>query len=202
MRACLNQCQNPEGFAPATHGFVCQRCYEGIETALPKVPAMLMHLREIYTMHTRNLDGAQRIKKDPPAPFNLHAWDFAEQLFYALTENTMRSSYTVTEVLEIAQGETNRLLRNLPTIANTRHVQSLLKLPKLTRQIEMTFPMREARRATALPCPQCNKRTIYTPPQHYGDNLEVVCFDCGFRIPPEKIEFYARLAEKETARDK
>jgi predicted RNA-binding Zn-ribbon protein involved in translation (DUF1610 family) len=67
----------------------------------------------------------------------------------------------------------------------------------LLKTAKKSFPTREEKRATALPCPVCNKRTIYVPPQFEGDNLEVVCFDCGFKIPPEKMEFYALLAERE-----
>jgi predicted RNA-binding Zn-ribbon protein involved in translation (DUF1610 family) len=201
MRACLNQCRTGEGWADANRGFICEKCYDRIAEALPKAPRLIVHLREIFTMQSRNEDGAQRIKKDPPAPFNLYAWDLAEQMFYALTENQMRVNWDIEQLGDVVQTEANRILTNLPTLANTRHIQSLLALPKLTLKAEIAFPMKVAARKTALPCPNCNKRTIYQPPQHYLDNIEVVCFDCGFRIPPEKVEFYARLAEKEAAND-
>jgi predicted RNA-binding Zn-ribbon protein involved in translation (DUF1610 family) len=199
MRACISQCKDAEGYVRADRGFVCQSCYESVQNALPKVPALLMHLREVYTMQSKPDEGIRRTKKDPPAPFNIFAWDLSEQMFYALTESQIRVGYDADQLREIVHSEVTRIMRHLPAVANSRHIQSLLALPRLTKQAEKAFPMQEQRRTTALPCPNCNKRTIYTPPQAQGDNLEVVCFDCGFRIPPEKVEFYARLAEKESA---
>jgi len=201
MRACVKGCQGPEGPAEATRGLICERCYTSIEQALPEVGSVLSFLREVYAMQSRpDADGSQKIRKDPPAPLNLHALDLTQQIFWALFESSPRSDWEPWDYLEIAGAEADRLLKHLPEIANTRRVQSLLPLAKLLRHAEASFPRSEKKRVTALPCPQCNKRTIYTPPQALRDNLEVVCFDCGFRIPPEKIEFYANLAEKEAAK--
>ena len=201
MRSCLKGCQNSEGPIEATRGLVCEQCYQSVETALPEVAEVISYLREIYAMQSRgDDDGSQKLRKDPPAPLNLHALDLTQQIFWALFESVPRADWQPWDYLEIAGDEADRLLRHLPGISNTRQIQSLLALPKLIRQAKASFPMEERKRKTALPCPQCNKRTIYTPPQHYEDNLEVVCFDCGFRIPPDKIEFYANLAEKEAMR--
>jgi predicted RNA-binding Zn-ribbon protein involved in translation (DUF1610 family) len=200
VRACVKGCQTEEGPAEATRGLVCEKCYQGIEEALPKVPDTLAHLREIYAMPQRqDTDGSQRIRKDPPAPLNLHALDLTHQIFWALFESSPRADWEPWDFLEIAGAESDRILKHLPGIANSNKIRSLLPLPHLVRHAEGSFPTQERQRKTALPCPQCNKRTIYQPPQHYEDNLEVVCFDCGFRIPPEKMEFYANLAEKEAA---
>lgn len=200
MRSCLKGCQNSEGPIEATHGLICERCYSGLEAALIEVPEVISYLREIYAMPAKGADdGSQKVRKDPPAPLNLHALDLTQQIFWALFESVPRADWEPWDYLEIAGEESWRIQRHLSAISNTRRVQSLLQLEKLIRQAKASFPMKESKRVTALPCPQCNKRTIYTPPQHYEDNLEVVCFDCGFRIPPDKIEFYANLAEKEAA---
>ena len=145
-------------------------------------------------------DGSQRVRKEPPAPLNIHALDLTLQIFWALFEAQPQSNWEPWEYLDIAQDEALRIQKHLPEIANTRRIVSLLPLAKLVKHALQAYPMEESRRVTALPCPQCNKRTIYTPPQFEGDNLEVVCFDCGFRIPPEKMEFYANLAEREAAK--
>jgi predicted RNA-binding Zn-ribbon protein involved in translation (DUF1610 family) len=198
MRACIKGCQGSEGPSEATRGLICERCYQGIEESLPETAQVLSYLREIYAMQVKgDDDGSQKLRKDPPAPLNLHALDLTHQIFWALFESMPRSSWEPWDYLEIAGDEANRLLQHLPDIANSNQIRSLLALEKLLKHAKASFPMQEKKRVTALPCPNCNKRTIYTPPQAYQDNLEVVCFDCGFRIPPEKMEFYANLAEKE-----
>ena len=201
MRSCLKGCKNDDGPIEATRGLICEKCYEGIERSLPEVASVISYLREIYAMPPKGeADGTQRLRKDPPAPLNLHALDLTHQIFWALFEAMPRADFEPWDYLEIAGAEADRLLKHLPTVANSTKIHSLLQLERLIRHAEASFPRSEKRRVTALPCPQCNKRTIYTPPQAHLDNLEVVCFDCGFRIPPEKMEFYANLAEKEAAR--
>jgi len=201
MRVCIKGCQSSEGPIEATRGLVCERCYESIDKSLPSVGAVLYHLREVFSMASKGeQDGSQRIRKDPPAPLNVHALDLTQSIFWALFEAQPRADWEPWDYLDIADAEAKRIQAHLPGIANTNKVRSLLNLSKLIRHSIAAFPMEERRRVTALPCPSCNKRTIYTPPQIQGDNIEVVCFDCGFRIPPEKMEFYANLAEKEAAR--
>jgi predicted RNA-binding Zn-ribbon protein involved in translation (DUF1610 family) len=201
MRSCIKGCANSDGPIEATRGLVCERCYEGIEKALPQVGDVLFHLREVYSMSNKGeQDGSQRVKKDPPAPLNLHALDLTHNIFWSLFESQPRGDWSPWEFLDIADAEAKKIQAHLPGIANSRRIQSLLELSRLLRHATTSFPMEEKKRVTALPCPNCNKRTIYQPPQVLGDNIEVVCFDCGFRIPPEKMEFYANLAEKEAAR--
>jgi predicted RNA-binding Zn-ribbon protein involved in translation (DUF1610 family) len=200
MRVCISGCKSDEGPIEATRGLICEACYERIDQTLPKVGAVLGHLREVYAMASRGeQDGSQRIKKDPPAPLNVHALDLTQNIFYALFEAQPRATWEPWEYLEIADAEAKRIQAHLPGIANSRKVQSLINLPRFIRQALNSYPMQEQPRKTLLPCPNCNKRTIYAPPQHLGDNVEVMCFDCGFRIPPEKMEFYANLAEREAA---
>jgi predicted RNA-binding Zn-ribbon protein involved in translation (DUF1610 family) len=197
----MKGCEDSEGPIEATRGLVCERCYEGIQKALPQVGDVLFHLREVYSMSNKGeQDGSQRVKKDPPAPLNLHALDLTHNIFWSLFESQPRGDWSPWEFLDIADAEAKKIQAHLPGIANSRRIQSLLELSRLLRHATTSFPMEEKKRVTALPCPNCNKRTIYQPPQVQGDNIEVVCFDCGFRIPPEKMEFYANLAEKEAAR--
>jgi predicted RNA-binding Zn-ribbon protein involved in translation (DUF1610 family) len=198
QRACYAGCENKEGPIEATRGVLCERCYEGIDKALPEVANVLYHLREVYAMQSKSeLEGLRQTKKEPPAPLNLHALDLTLQIFWALFEHQPRSTWQPWQYLDIAKAEAWRIQRSLEQLSNTRRIASLIPLPKLIKLAKKAFPMEEQKRVTALPCPQCNKRTIYVPPQYEGDNLEVVCFDCGFKIPPEKMEFYALLAERE-----
>lgn len=201
MRACIKGCENPEGPIEATRGVICENCYSSLEKALTEVGPIIFHLREVYAMQSKgDQDGSQKVRRNPPAPLNLHALDLTLQIFWALFEAQPTSNWEPWDYLEIAEEEAQRIQKHLPELANTRRIVSLLPLAKLLKHSLQAFPMQESSRVTALPCPQCNKRTIYTPPQHQGDNLEVVCFDCGFRIPPEKMEFYANLAEREAAK--
>ena len=201
MRACIKGCENPEGPIEATRGVICENCYTSLEKALTEVGPIIFHLREVYAMQSKgDQDGSQKVRRNPPAPLNLHALDLTLQIFWALFEAQPTSNWEPWDYLEIAEEEAQRIQKHLPELANTRRIVSLLPLAKLLKHSLQAFPMQESSRVTALPCPQCNKRTIYTPPQHQGDNLEVVCFDCGFRIPPEKMEFYANLAEREAAK--
>jgi len=200
QRACYAGCETNKGPVEATRGVLCEKCYEGIDKALPEVANVLYHLREVYAMQSRSeLEGLRQTKKEPPAPLNLYALDLTLQIFWALFEHQPRSTWSPWQYLDIAKAEAWRVQRSLSDLANTRRIASLIPLPRLIKNAKTAFPMAEQKRVTALPCPQCNKRTIYVPPQFEGDNLEVVCFDCGFKIPPEKMEFYALLAEREAA---
>jgi predicted RNA-binding Zn-ribbon protein involved in translation (DUF1610 family) len=118
-------------------------------------------------------------------------------MWMALTGNYIPLEWTHSKVFEEAQALCHELGAKLDEVTNTKNVIYLLPLYKLTRTALYRYPLEEKPRATLLPCPQCNQRTVYQPPNEFGDTLEVNCQNCGFTIPPEKMEFYANLAERE-----
>lgn len=191
-------CQSQNEPVEASHGYLCANCYEGLRWALSKAPAALEHLREVYVLRAPlDLEGAKPQKKDPPAPFNLDAWQLAEDIWQSLTENYIPIDWDHHRVHQEALDKCQDLGARLDEVSNRKEVIYLMPIIKLTRTALYRYPIEEKARSTLLRCPECNQRTIYQPPVNYGDTLEVSCKNCGFTIPPEKMEFYANLAERE-----
>lgn len=198
MKFCVTGCKIQGQPVEANHGFLCSNCYENLRWALEKAPALLGHLREVYVLRSPlELDGAKPQKKEPPAPFNLDAWQIAEDIWQSLTERYIPLEWTASQVYAEAMDKCGDLNRRIDEVSNRKEVIYLMPIVKHTRLGLYRYPMEEKPRSTLLPCPECNQRTIYQPPMEYGDNLEVKCLNCGFSIPPEKMEFYANLAERE-----
>lgn len=198
MKFCVTGCTIQGQPVEANHGFLCSNCYDNLRWALQKAPAVLGHLREVYVMRSPvELDGAKPQKKEPPAPFNLDAWQIAEDIWQALTDRYIPQGWSSSRVYDEAVSKCNDIHQKIDEVANRKEVIYLMPIVKQTRLGLYRYPMEEKARSTLLPCPECNQRTIYQPPMEFGDNLEVKCQNCGFSIPPEKMEFYANLAERE-----
>ena len=198
MRACVIGCTTQGEPVEANNGFLCSNCYNHLRWALQKAPEALQHLREVYVMRSPiEIDGAKPQKKEPPAPFNLDAWQIAEDMWQAITGKYIPVSWNHIVLYGQAFAECQELHQKLDEVVNRKEVIYLMPLVKLTRTALYRYPLEELPRSTLLPCPQCNQRTIYQPPREFGDTLEVSCQNCGFTIPPEKVEFYANLAERE-----
>lgn len=198
MRVCSTGCTIQGEPVEATHGFVCSNCYENLRWALRVAPEAIQHLREIYVLRSPvDVEGSKPQKKDPPAPFNLDAWQIAEEMWQALTGNYIPADWNHLVLYGHADDKCQELGVDLDKTVNRKEVIYLMPLVKLTRLALYRYPLEEKPRATLLPCPECNQRTVYQPPMEFGDTLEVNCQNCGFTIPPEKMEFYANLAERE-----
>ena len=198
MRSCISGCTTQGEPVEANNGFLCSNCYNHLRWALQKAPEALQHLREMYVMRSPvEIDGSKPQKKEPPAPFNLDAWQIAEDMWQAITGNYIPVSWNHMKLYGQAFAECQNLHQKLDEVVNRKEVVYLMPLVKLTRTALYRYPLEELPRSTLLPCPQCNQRTIYQPPREFGDTLEVSCQNCGFTIPPEKVEFYANLAERE-----
>jgi predicted RNA-binding Zn-ribbon protein involved in translation (DUF1610 family) len=197
MKSCVGKCSKKEP-VEANNGFLCSDCYNNLRWALQKAPAALQHLREVYVLRQpMDLETSKPQKKEPPAPFNLDAWQIAEDMWIALTGDYIPVSWNHSMLYGQAFEKCQELHQKLDEVVNRKEVIYLMPLIKLTRTALYRYPLEELPRATLLPCPQCNQRTIYQPPREFGGSLEVSCQNCGFEIPPEKIEFYANLAERE-----
>ena len=198
MRACVIGCTAQGEPVEANNGFLCSNCYNHLRWALQKAPEALQHLREVYVMRSPiEIEGSKPQKKEPPAPFNLDAWQIAEDMWQAITGKYIPVSWNHIVLYGQAFAECQELHQKLDEVVNRKEVIYLMPLVKLTRTALYRYPLEELPRSTLLPCPQCNQRTIYQPPREFGDTLEVSCQNCGFTIPPEKVEFYANLAERE-----
>jgi len=198
MRTCVIGCIAQGEPVEANNGFLCSNCYNHLRWALQKAPEALQHLREVYVMRSPiEIEGSKPQKKEPPAPFNLDAWQIAEDMWQAITGKYIPVSWNHIVLYGQAFAECQELHQKLDEVVNRKEVIYLMPLVKLTRTALYRYPLEELPRSTLLPCPQCNQRTIYQPPREFGDTLEVSCQNCGFTIPPEKVEFYANLAERE-----
>lgn len=198
MRYCVTGCTVKGGAVEANNGYLCSNCYSNLRTTLQNAPEALQHLREVYVMRPAlELNGSKPIKRDPPAPFNLDAWQIAEEMWQALTGKYIPLEWNHLRVYAEAQDLCQHMHQHLDDVVNRKEVIYLMPLVKLTRLANYRYPREEKPRPTLLPCPECNQRTIYQPPTEFGSSLEVKCQACGFAIPPEKMEFYAHLAERE-----
>ena len=198
-RACVNSHKKP---VEANEGYLCYDCLDNLRWSLQKAPEALQHLREVYTLRrTADLEDETRpLKKDPPAPFNLDAFQLAEDIWIALTGDYIPTGTNHRQMYTMAYNKCQDKHAGLQAVVNKKEVIYLLPIIKLTRQALYKYPLEEKARATLLPCPECDQKTIYTPPQAFEDDLEIKCHACGFTIPPEKMEFYASLAEMERQR--
>jgi len=198
MRPCSTGCTMQSEPVEANHGYLCSNCYTNLRTALQRAPEALQHLREVYVLRAPlDLEGTKPQKKEPPAPFNLDAWQIAEDMWQSLTGEYIPVSWNHQVLYGHAFDKCQEIHQHLNDVVNRKEVIYLMPLVKHTRTALYRYPLQEQPRATLLPCPQCNQRTIYQPPREFGDTLEVSCQNCGFTIPPEKVEFYANLAERE-----
>lgn len=198
MRFCITGCTVGDEPIEAHQGYLCNVCFGNLRNALSKAPAVLQHLREVYVLRPPvELDGAKPLKKDPPAPFNLDAWQLAEEIWQALADQYIPLDWDHQRVYQEALGKCQQLGAKLDELANRKEIIYMMPVIKLVRTANYRYPLEEKPRSTLLPCPQCNQRTVYQPPVNYGETLEVSCQSCGFSIPPEKMEFYANLAERE-----
>jgi len=198
LRPCISAHKSP---VEANNGYLCAMCYDGLRNALMEAPRALQHLREVYVMRPSvDMDGSKPLKKDPPAPFNLDAFQLAEDMWEALTGTHIPVDWNHLKLYGQAHSVCQDLHQKIDTVANQKEVVYLMPVVSALRQALFRYPLEEKARTTLLPCPSCNYRTIYTPPESFGDELEVKCHNCQFVIPPEKMEFYAHLAEQERAR--
>ena len=196
-RLCITDHKKP---TEANNGFLCTICFGNLRKALQGAPKALQHLREIYVMRSPiEIDAPKPLKKEPPEPFNLDAWQLAEDMWQALTGNYIPLLWTHFHLYGQAQDICQALHQDIDNIVNRKEVIYLMPLVSAYRQGLYRYPTEERSRATLLPCPSCNFKTIYSPPSQFGDDLEVKCHNCGFKIPPEKMAFYANLAERQRA---
>lgn len=195
-RACVNGHSQP---VEATYGYLCDTCIDNLRWTLQKAPAALRHLREVYTLRRNGSleDETQPLKKDPPAPFNLDAFQLAEDIWLSLTGKYIPATTNHTQMYSMAYNKCQDIHTGLDAAVNKKEIIYLLPIIKLLREALYRYPLEEKPRVTLLPCPECNLKTVYTPPQAFEDQLQVKCHSCGFTIPPEKMEFYAHLAEME-----
>lgn len=202
MRPCINECKiNPKSEIPeyreATRGLLCETCYSELRDALSLAPEIVYHLRSIYgALSGHSTDGSQKVKREPPAPLNLSAFELSENIYRTLVGNKIPMKSTPVSVAAAVSEKTNQSLSVYDVIVNLDSVKEMSRVIKMIKTARKVYPLHEEIRKTAMPCPECNLLTVYTPPQHLGDVLKVSCEACGFEVPPDKIAFYAHLAEK------
>lgn len=210
MRTCINECkaghledcQETEthracAYAEATKGMVCEKCYNHLKNALLEAPDQVYYLRQIFgILRSHSTDGSQKIKKEPPAPMNLSAYELAEDIYKLIVGRPILVELTPAGIAAQVHNAVDRLIGTYDVVTNLAEVKELSKLIKLIRTARKIYPTEDPIRTTAMPCPQCDLKTIYTPPQHLGDVIRVSCTACGFEVPPDKVAFYAHLAEK------
>lgn len=69
----------------ATHGHYCARCYYRTDGALRRAGTLAEHIVTLVGgIQSKNADGSQRTKKDPPLPFNVEAFNDANEIYQRL----------------------------------------------------------------------------------------------------------------------
>jgi len=209
MRTCINECKTGHAVEceetethkaclprEATHGYLCDTCYVRLRQALQDTTGVIFHLRSVYgVLGSRTSDGSQRVKREPPAPLNLTAYELSEQIYLVLVGQRIPLAARPTTVGAAVNKITDEHLSVYDVTVNSISVVRLFELVKLVNQALKMFPMSEPVRVTAMPCPECDRRTVYTPPQEFGAEMVVSCSVCGFVVPPDKVAFYAYMAE-------
>jgi len=209
MRTCINNCKTGHATdceetethkaclpREATHGFLCDTCYVRLRQALQDTTGVIFHLRSVYgVLNSRTSDGSQRVKREPPAPLNLTAYELSEQIYKTLLGTAIPLCAHPVTVAAAVNKITDEHLSVYDVTVNLKTVEQMFDLVKLVNQALKMFPINEPVRVTAMPCPECDRRTIYTPPGEFGAEMVVSCSVCGFVVPPDKVAFYAYMAE-------
>lgn len=209
-RVCINECMKGHRAeceetethkscqpAEATRGLLCEKCFESLQSALTDAPEIVHHLRNIFgILSSRAKDGSKRTRREPPAPINLSAFELSENIFETIVGIKIKSKDSASHVVSELSKSVDEKLQSFESFVNDAEVKHVLPVIKIVRAAKKLFPMSEVEQKTAMPCPECDLLTIYTPPQSFGDTMKVSCQSCGFEVPPDKIAFYAHLAEK------
>lgn len=210
-RVCINKCMR--GHKPdcaetethrscnpveATRGLLCERCFEQLRNALNDAPAVILHLRSIYgSLSAPSSDGSQKTRREPPVPINLSAFEMSEKVYELIVGERIRLQDSPARIVSKMSQVIDTILQTFDDFVNRNSVEHVFGIVRIVRAAKSLFPIEEKIQKTAMPCPECDLRTIYTPPQAFGDSMRVSCEACGFEVPPDKIAFYAHLAEKE-----
>jgi len=209
MRTCINNCKTGHATdceetethkaclpREATHGFLCDTCYVRLRQALQDATGVIFHLRSVYgVLGSRTTDGSQRVKREPPAPLNLTAYELSEQIYKTLLGTAIPLCAHPVTVAAAVNKITDEHLSVYDVTVNLKTVEQMFDLVKLVNQALKMFPINEPVRVTAMPCPECDRRTVYTPPGEFGSEMSVSCTVCGFVVPPDKVAFYAHMME-------
>lgn len=72
-------------FLAARHGRFCDRCFYHTDRALRMAGALVEHvLGEVAGLRSKNTDGSQRSRSEPPLPFNVGAFNDANEIYSRL----------------------------------------------------------------------------------------------------------------------
>lgn len=69
---------------PAQHGLYCKRCYHNTDEALGQLGSLVEHILSMVGQKTSNDDESQRLKGQPPLPFNVEAFNDANEMYSRL----------------------------------------------------------------------------------------------------------------------
>lgn len=87
---CVNRCVRTEDtdtpqLLRATHGHYCARCYYRTDGAVRRAGTLTEHIVTLVGgIQSKKTDGSQRLKKDPPLPFNVEAFADANEIYSRL----------------------------------------------------------------------------------------------------------------------
>jgi hypothetical protein len=92
IRPCVRGCQKqkatddqPALFMGALHGHYCDRCYWRTHRALGIAAALTEHiLGQVSGIQAKADDGSQKLKKHPPLPLNVEAFNDANEIYSRL----------------------------------------------------------------------------------------------------------------------
>lgn len=69
---------------PAKHGLYCNRCYYGTDKALEQLGNLVEHILSMVGKKGGSDDESQRLKGQPPLPFNVEAFNDANEMYSRL----------------------------------------------------------------------------------------------------------------------
>lgn len=69
---------------PAKHGNYCNRCYHATDEALAQLGSLVEHILSMVNQKGGRDDEAQKLKGQPPLPFNVEAFNDANEMYSRL----------------------------------------------------------------------------------------------------------------------
>lgn len=216
---------NPE-ILPATHGWFSEPFFRRTRFALELAPGLVEHIASL-----RDVSGGagERVdtSKDAPMPFNVQAWDDANEIYKSLVywsvvfagmlklspPSPARRSWRASDdrVVGLPANITpkdSRYVTGVISLWLRTQLEPIMHLPaaevaEFNAQLGDVFrlsarwPQRDRATWSKLPCPRCGGRLAIYPPEVRGAERMAVCEGCQASLTED--EFQAHVDRVATA---
>lgn len=179
IRPCIDRYAVAEGTPrPATHGLLCERCWDQLDLAMRMQNSLIDFLRRVGHYRVGEQDGHGQPGPSIPPPAT---WLAADEIV------------RLAETLWAHEGEAEQIVQSDEGAADA------VRLTRAILRADRKWPRRErSHRVRIIRCRACGAPTLrWWPPEAFEDDITVQCDQCGEVESYEMLSFDARLLEEE-----